>query len=247
MGGGSVDENSETRIDTIKIDTIKIDTIKIDTIKTEGDSLVIYPDKRKMIRRLNMRGLCILLPVVIGIFVLFAFLRRLILPAIPNPAHAVPPFIVTEFTLLPWCVLVFYFAIYVFTLAVLMRQNRPLITLSPEGLIIHTVGTQIGLLHWDEIGEVRTYTLLYRYVGIVPRDPGALYRRLGSRSRLLRLNSWCVPLYRLFGQFVAPINIPQEYLPMSADELAALIRERRPLQPPPPVAGVWPPAPQSTR
>jgi hypothetical protein len=25
-------------------------------IQTEGDSLIIHPDKRKMIRRLNMRG-----------------------------------------------------------------------------------------------------------------------------------------------------------------------------------------------
>ncbi len=219
-----------------------------ENIKTEGESLVIYPDKRKMFRRLNMRAVFILLPVVAGVFVLFAFLRRLILPAIPNPAHPVPPFIVTEFTFLPWCVLVFYFAVYVFTLAVLQRQNRPLITLSPEGLIIHTVATQIGLLRWDEIGEMRTYTFIYRYVGIVPRDPTRLYRRLGSRALLLRLNSWCVPLYRLFGQFIAPINIPQEYLPMSADELARLIRDYRPLDlPPPAAAGVWPPAPQNMR
>lgn len=219
-----------------------------DNIQTENDSLVIYPDKRKMIRRLNMRGLCVLLPVVIGIFVLFAFLRRLILPAIPNPAHPVPPVIVTEFTFAPWCVLVFYFAMYVTTLAVLQRQNKPLITISPEGLMIHTVATQIGLLRWEEIGEVRTYNLIYRYVGIVPRDPVALYRRLGSRSLLLRLNSWCVPLYWLFGQFIAPINIPQEYLPMSADELATLIRDHRPLDPlPPAAAGVWPPAPQNSR
>lgn len=219
-----------------------------DNIETQGDSLVIYPDKRKMIRRLNMRGLCVLLPVAIGMFVLFAFLRRLIFAHHPNPAHPVPPFLVTEFTFLPWCVLVFYFAVYVFTLAMLMRQNRPLITLSPEGLIIHTVATQIGLLRWDEVGEVRTYTLIYRYVGIVPRDPAGLYRRLGRRSLLLRLNSWCIPLYRLFGQFVAPINIPQEYLPMSADELATLIRDHRPFEPPPPAAaGVWPPAPQNAR
>ncbi len=214
----------------------------------QGDSLVIYPDKRKMIRRLNLRGLCVLLPVAAGMFVLFAFLRRLISPHYPNPAHPVPPFLVTEFTFLPWCILVFYFAVYVFTLAVLMRQNRPLITLTPEGLIIHTVATQIGLLRWDEIGEVRTYTLIYRYVGIVPRDPAGLYRRLGRRSLLLRLNSWCIPLYRLFGQFAAPINIPQEYLPMSADELATLIRNHRPFDPSPPAAaGVWPPAPQNTR
>jgi hypothetical protein len=186
--------------------------------------------------------------VVIGMFVLFGFLRRLILPAIPNPAHPVPSFIVTEFTFLPWCVLLFYFAVYVTMLAVLQRQNKPLLTISPEGLMIHTVATQIGLLRWEEIGEVRTYNFIYRFVGIVPRDLSSLYRRLGSRSILLRLNAWCIPLYRMFGQFIAPINIPQEYLPMSADELAALIREHQPLDPPlPAAAGVWPSAPQSTR
>lgn len=217
-------------------------------IKTEGDSLVIYPDKRKMIRQLNMRGLCILLPVAAGMFVLFGFLKRLLLSTMPASVHSLPPFIVTEFTFLPWCILVFYFALYVAMLAFLQRQSRPLITLSPEGLTVQGAGAQIGLLRWDEIGEVRTYTFIYRYVGIVPRDTAALYKRLGRRSLPLRLTAWCIPLYRLFGIFIAPIGFSQECLPMSADELVILIRDRRPLDPPlPAAAGVWPPAPQNMR
>lgn len=155
----------------------------------------------------------------------------------------VPPFIQIEFAVLPWLIAVFYIVIYFTMVVALRRQNRPIITISPEGLTIHTVLTQFGLLRWDEIAEVRTYNLLYRFVGIVPRDPAALYRRIGRRGLLLRLNSWCVPLYRLFGLFVAPINIPQEYLPVTADELAEWIRAARPGAP---KEGVWPPAPGGT-
>lgn len=143
-----------------------------DSIKTEGDSLVIYPDKHKMIRRLNMCGLCILLPVASGIFVLFAFLRRLLVSVTQHAAFPLPPLTGTVLTLMTygrWCVVVLYFALYVIMRAFLQRQNRPLLTLSPEGLTLGGSGTQIGLLYWDEIGEVRSYTFIYRFVGIVPR------------------------------------------------------------------------------
>ena len=177
-------------------------------IAIEGGGLVVSPDKEKMLRRLNTRAAFILLPVAVAIFLLFAFLRRLMPPPIP-------PAISTEFTALPWCVVVFYFVAYVAAMAAIQRQNRPIVTLSPQGLTIHTVATQIGMLRWEEIGEVRTYTFIYRYVGIVPRDPKGLYHRLGSRS-----------------------------LPLSADDLAARIRDHRsPGSPRPAEAGVWPPPP----
>jgi hypothetical protein len=186
----------------------------------ESDEIVIFSDKQKMFRRIDLRFVLIVLPMYVAMFALFAYLRRIV------PAEA-PSFIKSELTFLPWALIAFYVVIYAIITMSISRQRFPIVTISHEGLNIHTVATQIGLLRWDEIAEVRTYTFIYRYVGIVPRDLNGLSRRVGSGAILLRLNSWCIPLYRLFGIFIAPINIPQEYLPMTADELADRIRAYR--------------------
>lgn len=46
-------------------------------------------------------------------------------------------------------------------------------------------------------------------------------------AALLRLNDLVIPLYKLIRIRVAHINIPQEYLPLSADELLAQINAYR--------------------
>ena len=108
-------------------------------------------------------------------------------------------------------------------------------------------------MSWEEIGEVRVYNLGYRYVGVVPRDAKTLYRRLGMRrSWLLWLNTACIPLYQLFGIFVAPINIPQAYLPVPADELAAMLHSYQVAyghrsDEATPAEGTWPPPPTVPR
>ena len=83
-------------------------------------------------------------------------------------------------------------------------------------------------LRWDEIKDVYTYNLGYRLIGITLNDPKTVYRRLGlKRSWMLRANGLVAPLYKPFRVRVAPINIPQEYLPMSADELLVQIQTYR--------------------
>jgi hypothetical protein len=209
----------------------------------EGDSLVFYPATRKAIRRLSLRFL-LLIPLVCGEFVFFHWMTQPLHPPSYPPHHAaqsVPAF----FILMPWLLALFAVFAYFSQLISLRRQWRPIVTLSPEGITIYTLMTQIGLIQWGEIQEVRPYNLLYRSVGIVPFQLNALYRRVGfGPTLLLRMNSWCIPLFQMFGIFIAPINIPQEYLPISADELATHIQEYRAAslvrQAEP---GVWPPPP----
>ena len=110
----------------------------------------------------------------------------------------------------------------------LTRQTKPIVSLSSQGITINTIGTHVGFLRWDEIKDVYTYNLGYRFVGITLNDPNAVYARIGlKRSWLLRSNALVAPLYKPFRARVAPINIPQEYLPMSADELLAQIQTYR--------------------
>lgn len=213
-------------------------------ISMDGDRLVILPDRRKMLRRVNLRAVFILLPVVVAIFALFAFLGSLIAP--PRP-----PALEAEITFIPWFIFGLYATIYVAGVAAVRRQRLPIVTLSPVGISVQTMLTPVGLIPWDQVAEIRPYTMLYRYVGIVPRDLDGLCRRLGGRGALLiRANSWVAPLYDVFGLFVAPINIPQEYLPITANELADRIRDfraariTRDLSPATPsTPGVWPPPP----
>ncbi|BDI30006.1 hypothetical protein CCAX7_20570 [Capsulimonas corticalis] len=211
-----------------------------ENLVTTREEIIVYPDKKKIICRLNARAVFIMLPVALGLFALFGFLRGLL-------RTPIPPFINAEFAVLPWLVLGFYVFAYVAALANVRRQNQPIVTISAEGLMIYTLATQLGLVRWDEIANVTTYNMIYRYVGIIPRDTAGLCRRLGAVSWLIRMNSWCVPLYRLIGVPLAPINIPQEYLPISADELAQRIRSYRAGMTAPSVGhdetGVWPPPP----
>jgi hypothetical protein len=213
----------------------------------EGDSLVFYPDIRKAVRRLNLRFLMIVVPFIILLWVIAGILNQPILQnRFPHLLHSVPPRTFRPLNLIPWLMTPLYFTLYFFTLILLRRQRGPLVTLSPEGITIHALMTQVGLIHWEDIREVRTYKLLfYRMIGIVPFQLDALYRRVGfGNQRLLRLNSWIISLYQMFGVFIAPINISSESLTITADELtahiqkyraASLVRQAEP--------GVWPPPP----
>ena len=229
---------------------------------------VLYADKSKSLSGLNKRMLFIIVPLVSLAF-LFA---RAYSHGFSIPVHAqAPPHLVRNvhvqfdpastvlFSWFPWFLLAEGAFFYVLMARSYLKQKKPIIILSAEGISVDTSGTHLGLIRWDEIEEVRSYTFIYRVVGIVPKNYRALYQRLGTRrSWLLNLNSMCISLYKPFGLFVAPINIPQVHLSITADELLAHIRayqavygqEHPNLQS---VAGltadkrIWPPPPASNR
>jgi hypothetical protein len=225
------------------------------------DDYVFYADQRKMNGNLNKRMLLICVPLVLFMFALCGILTHGLDTLSPHPsAHSghAPLFVRTSSPIvvvlggLPWFLTAEILILWLISGRAQRKQVKPLVTLSPQGMSIDTTAQHLGLLTWDEIGEVRTYNLIYRYVGIVPRDTQALCRRLGTRrSWVLWMNAACIPLYKLFGRFVAPINIPQVYLPVTADELAATIHRyqaayaRTPnWEALPPSENVWPPPPR---
>jgi len=107
----------------------------------------------------------------------------------------------------------------------LQKQEKPIVTLSREGITVHTMMQHIGLIRWEEIAEIRAYKFIYPFVGIVPKDPKILYRRAGfGASLMVRMNDACIRwFYKPLRIFVAPINIPEEYIPMSVEALMARI------------------------
>lgn len=177
------------------------------------EPLTIYSDTRKALHRLRLRCLCIGLPVVLLTFGMLSLS--------PFPAYGF-------LNMMRWILLAEIPVLYLLVSRKLKQQSKPIVTLSSQGMTIHTICTQMGFLRWDEIKDVYTYSLGYRFVGITLNDPKTVWARVGlKRSWLMQTNRFVAPLYRPFGIRVAPINIPQEYLPMSADELLAQINAYR--------------------
>jgi len=175
------------------------------------EPLTIYTDISKALRKMRLR-LLFLSPLMVVLFVMLSVL----------PTHDVFS------SSLRWFILAEIPVLYFIMSRSLKKQSKPIVSLSSQGITINTLCTRVGFLRWDEIKDVRAYNLLYRFVGITLHDPGAVYNRIGlKRSYLMRANELVIPLYKLLRIPVAPINIPQEYLPMSADELMLQIEAYR--------------------
>ena len=130
--------------------------------------------------------------------------------------------------LLRWALLAEVPILYFLISRKLTRQTEPILSVSSRGITVNTLGTRIGFLRWDEIKEIYSYRLGSRFVGITLNSPRTVYARIGlNRSLMLRMNDLVIPLYRLVRIRVAPINIPQGYLPMTGDELLAQIENYR--------------------
>jgi len=172
------------------------------------EPLSIYMDKRKALRRIRPLFLW-LSPIWVLIFIMMCL----------TPPH---DFLTVLSSLLFVAELPFSYFLYARSLK---KQSKPIVSLSSQGITIDTLCTRIGFLRWDEITDVRANK---RTVGITLNDPKTVYNRIGlKRSYLMRMNGLAAPLSNLLRIPVAPINIPQEYLPMSADELMLQIEAYR--------------------
>lgn len=201
------------------------------------EDYVLFADRSKSLSGLNRRTLFILLPLVLLSLAFSHYLASGIL------------------TLFPWLLVGECAFLYLVMARSYKKQKKPILTLSASGIEVDTTGTHLGLIYWNEIEEIRSYTCIYRFVGIVPKNTTALCQRLGMRRAwLVQLNAACIPLYKPFGLFIAPINIPQLHISLSADELLKHIQfyraaySRQCSLPPgldlPSEEGVWPPPPQ---
>ena len=205
-----------------------------------AEDYVLYADTKKSLDGLNKRMLFIMVPIVLLLFLFFGAMAHVLhvltppSPVLPGQ-HVPPPRLYPMAALLswfpwflswfPWFLVAECVFLYVIVARSHKKQKKPIVVLSSEGVAVDTTATHIGLIRWDEIEEFRSYNLIYRYVGIVPKNTSALCRRLGARrSWMLQVNAFCIPLYKLLGIFVAPINIPQVYLAITVDELTARIR-----------------------
>jgi len=106
--------------------------------------------------------------------------------------------------------------------AILYRLVRPspAITINAQGITDNASGLGVGLIPWEEIGEVREYRVgKQAFLGIFTKDPDALINKLPRWKRTaIRAN---------LKLGAAPVNIPQAQLGMKLSTLAAEIERRR--------------------
>ena len=111
------------------------------------------------------------------------------------------------------------------TLAIVYRLVRPApaITINEQGITDNASGVSVGLIRWDEIGEVREYRIgKQAFLGIFTKDPDALIKKQPRWKRTaIRAN---------MKLGAAAVNIPQSQLGMSLSQLAHEIERRRPMQ-----------------
>ncbi|MGO8670892.1 MAG: hypothetical protein ACLQVD_05970 [Capsulimonadaceae bacterium] len=228
-----------------------------ESIVVDGDRVLVYPATRKGLRNVNKRALFIRLPYAILVFVSCGFelaqlcgqraslLRQSASAFAGGPAPGLIHSLDAEiacYAVCPWVIALLFVVTHVAMVRYLRKQADPIITLTPEGIVINSQMTKIGLLLWDELADIRTYNLIHRFLGIIPRDITNLCSRMGSkRGALLRANAFVIPVFRFFGIFAAPINIAQEYLPVTADEMLDRINRYVAALPRNVPEGVWPP------
>jgi hypothetical protein len=95
---------------------------------------------------------------------------------------------------------------------------KPAVIINHRGVFDNASAVSAGLVEWGEIDKVFVYEYYgQRFLGVVPSDVKAVLKRQPIFKRLL--------MYINIHLVKAPINIPQNRLPVKVDELALKILE----------------------
>jgi hypothetical protein len=115
----------------------------------------------------------------------------------------------------------FFGAVAVSILYRLVKPDGAAIIINAQGIVDNASGVSVGLIPWDQIGEVREYRVENQvFLGIFPKDLDALLKKQPRWKRTaIRAN---------LSMGAAPVNIPQASLGMKVSNLVREIEQRRP-------------------
>jgi hypothetical protein len=216
-------------------------------VVTEGETWIVYPDNQKRFR--DVMNATTIIATILGIDTFGLIGASGFLSVEPLRSEPTPSFtgLAVGFSLGAMIYGITFFSI----MAIAVRQkDQPVVSVSPEGLTIYSVLLKIGPVRWNEIAEVRAIKFSRGYyIAVIPEDAKKLCCRLGNPAAWLicggmqrisfpwladlllmpvyLMDSFPIRLDHLSNALLAPIIIPEKYLPMSADELAAQIRMYR--------------------
>ena len=98
-------------------------------------------------------------------------------------------------------------------------KPTPAVILNAQGIVDNASGVSVGLILWEEIGEVREYRVQNQvFLGIMPKDLEALLEKQSRWKRTaIRAN---------LSMGAAPVNIPQAALGVKVSDLVREIERR---------------------
>jgi hypothetical protein len=113
----------------------------------------------------------------------------------------------------------FFGALAVSILYRLMRP-APALIISARGIVDNASGLSVGLIPWDQVGEIREYRFESQvFLGITPRDLETLIEKLPLwKKTAIRAN---------LKMGAAPVNVPQAALGMKVSDLVREIEQWR--------------------
>lgn len=102
-------------------------------------------------------------------------------------------------------------------------RPAPAMIINARGIVDNASGVSVGLIPWDQIGEVREYRVQNQvFLGIVPKDLEALLEKQPRWKRAaIRAN---------LSMGATPVNVPQAALGVKVSDLVREIEQRRPRQ-----------------
>lgn len=125
------------------------------------------------------------------------------------------------------CFLLFIAFLYIVQRRYYSGAVLPVIEMNSTGLVLRTLHYNIAI-PWNEIREVRAHRFIIWHIGIVPVDAAKTAARGTFLTRcVLWLHVLLIGVYRLFGVFVAPIELHASEFSISAEALAEQINLRR--------------------
>jgi hypothetical protein len=168
-----------------------------------GDTIIIYPGKGRLIL-LSFLALAL---VGCGVWLVALFVTG---------EHGSLPM------LLVGCISALFFGYGAFFLLRRTFAPEPSLVVGPDGLLDNASVTCAGFISWEEVEVIFPYRFQRQwFLGMIPRDLEAILARQPLFKR--KAMTWNIALG------AAPINVPQNILPMPVTTLARVIAERYPV------------------
>ena len=192
-------------------------TRKLRRRRTTDDVIVVAPDRLKLYFLVFASFVC----AVCGIFIWYLLWsgEEVIFPVLSLLKSISPQL----YAPLPYVVDLLAIALSLFILKYSMARlvgNMAAVVVNSKGVYDTASSIGVGLLEWNEIKDIFVYKYMWQnYLGIVPVDFGKVL----SRQRLFK--RWLLQLNNKIFRMKAPINIPEVFLSIPAEELLEKINK----------------------
>jgi hypothetical protein len=167
--------------------------------------IAIYPNRGQAIMRISILVVVLVLMIMIlGLLVFVFSIGGFSADIVTMPLRWV-------FGVLLVCIAVYGWLIWRMVSSLLLTRN-PLLLINREGITVGRMLMFSGFfIPWSEIEAISTYTFMYKYLCIIPRNPREFMKRFNAVERFIRWSN------ALFG--IPRLIVPQVFLERPVAEI----------------------------